>query len=379
MENTVAINIINLTKRYKIDGKDFYALKNLNLSIEKGALLGIIGENGAGKSTLLRILAEIIPPTEGSVELNGQLLSILEVGSGFHKDLSGHENIYFNAALYGKTKSEIDAIYNDIVEFSGVKDFINEPVKTYSNGMYLRLAMSIILFLDFDIVLFDEVINVGDAAFRHKSLQLILDKVNRGKTCILVSHDINAIANICNSCIVLKGGEIVFHGTSKAAIEEYLKVRQNDKDIRKKLPINHPLCVLEKITIDKTFYNKNDNILLSVEYFAKTNEPVYLVFVIQNHFGKLITDSQLFRKEQKEMPIGRYEVTCLLPTNYLNEGNYSLDIFMVNNNKSLISLENAIHFEIKDMNSQEKAWHKITELVPLQINSEWRQKKISSF
>jgi ABC-type polysaccharide/polyol phosphate transport system ATPase subunit len=380
LEESNAIVIQNLTKRYTVNGKDFLALKNINHIIRKGELLGIIGVNGAGKSTLLKILADILTPSEGSITLNGTLLSVLEVGSGFHKDLSGHDNIYFNAALHGKTEKEIAVIYDAIVDFSGIKPFIHEPVKNYSNGMYLRLALSIVLFLDFDILLLDEVINVGDADFRNKSMQFILNKVKQGKTCILVSHDINAIANICNTCIVLENGAIAFRGTSKLAIEEYMKHINASANPLNQLPIHHTLCSLESIALDQNSYTNEQQAKLSITYTSKTTESIYVVFVLKNSFGRLITDSELFRYNGEEMAIGAYEVSCILPIYLLNVGIYSLDIFLTNKEERLLGIENAIHFEIvADKNTEIRPWHKITEFVPMQTKCKWVVKSISSF
>ncbi len=377
MKENIAISINNLTKCYKVNKETFFALNNINFEIQKGEVLGIIGENGAGKSSLLKILSEVVPPSEGTIEVNGKILSILEVGSGFHSDLSGKENVYFNAAIHGLTKKQIDAIYNDIIEFSGIKEFINEPVKTYSNGMYLRLALSILLHIDFDILLLDEVINVGDAEFRQKSMTYIQELIKVGKTCILVSHDINAVATICDRCVILKQGQIAFVGNSKSAIENYLVNVNKAFDSKSKLPIKTESCELLDVSLDKTTVTKNEPVRLTVKYKNNGNSNIYVVFVLKNNFSKLITDSELYRYKSHSQQAGTYTAACDLPVELLNTGNYYLDIFLVNTTNSVIDLENALFFEITNPGVTEALpWHKITELVSIQTDCQWKIEKL---
>ena len=213
MMNDTAIKIENLAKKYFLsNGKnlltnnkeEFWALKNVSFEVKKGEKVVIIGPNGSGKSTLLKILAGIIKPSEGEVTINGRVASILDIGAGFHPELSGSDNIYLNGQLLGFSKYEIKQKYNDIVEFSGIEKFINEPIKHYSNGMYLRLAFSIIAHLDFDIYLFDEVINVGDAEFREKSKKLFDN--DKYKTVVLATHVIDEINTPSNRVVKLENG-----------------------------------------------------------------------------------------------------------------------------------------------------------------------------
>lgn len=373
MKKAIAISINNLTKCYKVNKETFFALKDINFEIQKGEVLGIIGENGAGKSSLLKILAEVVPPSEGTIEVNGKILSILEVGSGFHYDLSGKENVYFNAAIHGLSKKQIDEIYNDIVEFSGIKDFIHEPVKTYSDGMYLRLALSILLHIDFDVILLDEVINVGDAEFRQKSMNYILKLIKSGKTCILISHDINAIANICDRCVILKNGEISFVGSSKIAIGKYLKGVSDLFDNKSQMPILSEHCDLLDVCTNKKQYEINEPIHLSIIFSNKKDLPIYVLFVLKNNFSKLISDSELFRQQNAINKKGIYTASCILPYKLLNTGNYYLDVFLTDSSKCLIQHENAISFEISSpTEAAVLSWHKITELVSIQIDCNWR-------
>jgi ABC-type polysaccharide/polyol phosphate transport system ATPase subunit len=211
--NDIAIKIENLSKKYYLSNgingliktkEEFWALKDVSLEIKKGEKIVITGPNGSGKSTLLKILAGIIKPTDGEVKIYGRVASILDIGAGFHPELSGSDNIFLNGQLLGFSKSEIKQKYNKIVEFSGIEKFINEPIKHYSNGMYLRLAFSIIAHLDFDVFLFDEIINVGDAEFREKSRKLFDN--DKEKTIVLATHVLEEINSPLNRVVKLENG-----------------------------------------------------------------------------------------------------------------------------------------------------------------------------
>jgi lipopolysaccharide transport system ATP-binding protein len=203
--------------------EEFWALKDINFTVEKGEAVGIIGSNGAGKSTLLKILTGITPPTTGEAILRGNVASLLEVGTGFHPELTGRENIFLNGAILGMSKKEITRKFNDIVEFSGIDKFLDTPVKRYSSGMYVRLAFSVAAHMEPDILLVDEVLAVGDAEFQKKCLGK-MDEVTKtaGRTILFVSHNMGAIQNLCKRCIVLEKGKISYIGETNKAINEYL-------------------------------------------------------------------------------------------------------------------------------------------------------------
>jgi lipopolysaccharide transport system ATP-binding protein len=197
--------------------KEFWALKDVSFEVKKGEVIGIIGRNGAGKSTLLKILSRITEPTSGRVELNGRVASLLEVGTGFHPELSGRENIFLNGALLGMTRAEIKRKFDEIIDFSGVEEFIDTPVKKYSSGMYVRLAFAVAAHLEPEILLIDEVLAVGDAEFQKKCLGKMGEVARGGRTVIFVSHNMGLIENICSKTIILLNGEIQFNGdTTKA-------------------------------------------------------------------------------------------------------------------------------------------------------------------
>lgn len=207
-----------------------WALKNVNVAIKSGEVIGIIGPNGSGKSTLLKILAGVTPPTTGKIILQGRTSSLLSIGLGFHSDLSGRENIYLNGALLGFKKSDIDREIENIIDFSGIRKFIDTPVKYYSSGMYVRLAFSIATSdcMQTDIFLIDEILSVGDQNFQEKCIQRIkmLAKKNN-TTVIIVSHNINTIEELCNRCLLLSNGLLKSYGTTRKIIREYQRMQNN--------------------------------------------------------------------------------------------------------------------------------------------------------
>ncbi len=203
---------------------EFWALKNINLDIKKGETIGIIGENGSGKSTLLKLIAKILYPDEGDIFTQGKIASLIEIGAGFHAELSGRENIYINGSILGFTKREIDANLEKIIDFSGLQKFIDNPIKTYSSGMYVRLGFSIAIHVDPDILLVDEILAVGDEKFQKKCLQKIAAFKKQEKTIVIVSHDLQTIEEICDRVYLLDDGLLVSEGNPVDVISEYHKI-----------------------------------------------------------------------------------------------------------------------------------------------------------
>ena len=204
-------------------GEKFLALDDINLEVKKGEALGIIGHNGAGKSTLLKLLSRVTAPTKGTISYDGRITSMLEVGTGFHGELTGRENIYMNGAILGMTKKEIDAKIEQIIDFSEVRQFIDTPVKRYSSGMYVKLAFSVAAHLDSEIMIMDEVLAVGDMAFQKKCLTKMREAADKeGRTVLYVSHNMNTIRQLCDRCIVMDHGHIIFEGAPEDAIALYL-------------------------------------------------------------------------------------------------------------------------------------------------------------
>jgi lipopolysaccharide transport system ATP-binding protein len=235
-------------------GEMIWALKDINFSVQQGEALGIIGRNGAGKSTLLKILSEVTAPTSGEVKIKGRIASLLEVGTGFHPELTGRENIYLNGTILGMRKTEIDRKFDEIVDFSGVDKFIDTPVKRFSSGMYVRLAFAVAAHLEPEILIVDEVLAVGDAEFQKKCLGKMGDVAHEGRTVLFVSHNMQAIRQLCNETIWINGGFLKERGATQNIVNKYLKasnIISSGGDINaliEKLPPD-PVLKLEEISI----------------------------------------------------------------------------------------------------------------------------------
>ena len=199
-------------------------LKNINLNIKKGETVALIGTNGSGKSTLLKLMTKILYPNSGIIEINGKLTSLLELGAGFHPDFSGRENIYFNASIFGLTKKEIDDRLENIIEFSELKNYIDNPVRTYSSGMYMRLAFAVAINVNADILLVDEILSVGDEHFQNKCIEKMLELKNEGKTMVFVTHSMESVRKLCSRAVWLYNGNIQMDGKVEEVIKKYVEV-----------------------------------------------------------------------------------------------------------------------------------------------------------
>lgn len=199
-------------------------LKGITLNIKEGEAVALIGTNGSGKSTLLKLMTKILYPNSGTIEINGKLTSLLELGAGFHPDFSGRENIYFNASIFGLTKKEIDEKLNDIIEFSELENYIDNPVRTYSSGMFMRLAFAVAINVNADILLVDEILSVGDEHFQNKCIKKMLDLKNQGKTMVFVTHSMESVKKLCNRAVWLYNGKIQMDGNAEDVIKKYVEV-----------------------------------------------------------------------------------------------------------------------------------------------------------
>ena len=199
-------------------------LNDINLDIKKGETVALIGVNGSGKSTLLKLMTQIIFPNKGTIETKGKLTSLLELGAGFHPDFSGRENIYFNSSIFGLTRKEIDERLDQIIEFSELKDFIDNPVRTYSSGMYMRLAFSVAINVDADILLIDEILSVGDQHFQEKCFNKMRELKKEGKTMVFVTHSMDSVKNLCDRAVWLYNGQVRMDGNTDEVVNEYLRV-----------------------------------------------------------------------------------------------------------------------------------------------------------
>ena len=229
----------------RLVGQTFMALNGIDLTVYKGEALGIIGGNGAGKSTMLKLLSRVTAPTDGEIDIYGRIASMLEVGTGFHGEMTGRENIYLHGAILGMTKAEIDAKMEDIIEFSEEREFIDTPVKRYSSGMYVKLAFSVAAHLDSEIMIMDEVLAVGDMKFQKKCLNRMSEAADsEGRTVLYVSHNMNTIRQLCDRCVVLDKGKVIFEGDVEESIEVYL-----GKNVE--CPADHDLIPLKRVVKTK--------------------------------------------------------------------------------------------------------------------------------
>lgn len=241
MQNDISISVKNVTKSFKVfydkarsikdnllfwnrnSFKERVVLKDVALDIAKGESVALIGVNGSGKSTLLKLMTKIIYPTCGSVETFGRLTSLLELGAGFHHDFTGLENIYFNSSIFGLTKKQIDSRLKTIIDFSELQDIIHNPVRTYSSGQYMRLAFSIAINVEADIILIDEILSVGDAHFQKKCFEKLMELRNMGKTIVIVSHSLDSLRNFCDRCVWIRNGQIAMDDEVNTVLDEYVK------------------------------------------------------------------------------------------------------------------------------------------------------------
>jgi lipopolysaccharide transport system ATP-binding protein len=219
-------SLTNIFQNSKSKYEDFWALKDINFNVEHGESIGIIGKNGAGKSTLLKILSKITPPTQGRIISRGRMASLLEVGTGFHPELTGRENVFLNGSILGMKKKEITARFDEIVDFAGTEKFLDTPLKHYSSGMQLRLAFAVAAFLEPEILIIDEVLAVGDAEFQKKCLGKMESVSKSGRTILFVSHNMAAVENLCSKSIFLKGGQVKTVGPSQEVIQQYLSLAE---------------------------------------------------------------------------------------------------------------------------------------------------------
>lgn len=347
-------------------GQKFWALKDVDLEVKKGERLGIIGINGAGKSTLLKILSRVTAPTQGRIILNGSVASMLEVGTGFHGELTGRENIYLNGAILGMSKREIDDKIEDIIEFSECRQFIDTPVKRYSSGMYVKLAFAVAAHLDASILIMDEVLAVGDMKFQEKCLGKMSDVAeHEGKTVLYVSHNMNTIRKLCDRCIVLEKGKKIFDG----AVEEAIRIYANKSVALKKynpLKTMHPgirkrmeFLSLEVLNTIHCEYSSDDTYEFILKFRSYENfEHAHIRFIM-----RWDDDTALGTFLSKEIAIKENHIHTLrvaLPLRGFPDGSYYLRVTMSSVNsfgthEDLGRCEKASYFIVK--NGAERYYH----------------------
>jgi len=318
-------------------GEEIWALRDISFSVEQGEVLGIIGRNGAGKSTLLKILSRVTAPTSGLIKVKGRIASLLEVGTGFNPDLTGRENVYLNGAILGMTKEEVTRKMDEIVDFSGIEQFIETPVKRYSSGMYVRLAFAVAAHLDPEILVLDEVLAVGDAEFQKKCLGKMGDVAKEGRTVLFVSHNMGAISELCPRCILLEAGKILMDAPVQEVIPQYLKsglYQGSDwqrKDMAVPETINHYLKSLNILNTERKFSNKflyGERISISCTVFSKKSEEIFLGIGIRDSLSRQIIH---FNSKDQNLKLIAKPGTNRFSVNFeniLNKGDYYVTVWI---------------------------------------------------
>ena len=333
-------------------GESILALDDVSFTVQQGEALGIIGRNGAGKSTLLKILSRVTAPTSGVVKVKGRIGSLLEVGTGFHPELTGRENVYLNGAILGMKKEEVTRKFDEIVAFSGVEKFIDTPVKRYSSGMYVRLAFAVAAHLDPEILIVDEVLAVGDAEFQKKCLGKMGDVAGEGRTVLFVSHNMAAIQQLCKKAIVIQLGQIAFSGEADKSISLYL----SDTNPKSTNQNSYPLSVntvndfrLNNISFTNSegdvinFVSSGSDLNINLNLYSKSNfDNLVITIGINDSTGVRLTvlHSGLAGFRLKKH-VGQEEFSCLVPKLNLLPGKYLIDVKIYQDRDPLIWLNNA--------------------------------------
>lgn len=366
----------------------FWALRHVSFTLEHGQVLGIIGKNGAGKSTLLKILSRVVEPTEGIAEIHGRVGSLLEVGTGFHPELTGRENIFLNGAILGMKRTEIDRKFDEIVAFSEIEKFIDTPVKRYSSGMYMRLAFAVSAHLEPDILVVDEVLAVGDAEFQRKCLGKMSDVASQGRTVMFVSHNMSAIQRLTQECIVLDKGQMVMRAPTAEAVDFYLTndysgsgeriyhsaeipsssapfkpiaVRVKNKQNR----VTDNLLSVEPVTIEVEYSLSSDITGLRIGIYLLTTRGEFV-------FTSFDTDDPEDFQKYSVRKAGHYRSSCTIPADTFNEGRFVIGInassYLV---KRYFGDERALNFNVNTTGAPGMHWVEVRH-GPIRPRLGWR-------
>ncbi len=334
VRNLQRISKLKSFQKGEEDESVFWALKDINFSVNNGEILGIVGHNGAGKSTLLKILSRITEPTTGEIQIRGRVSSLLEVGTGFHDELTGRDNVFMNGTVLGMTGREIRAKFDEIVDFAGVEKYIDTPVKFYSSGMKVRLAFAVAAHLDPEILIIDEVLAVGDLSFQQKCLGKMDDVSKSGRTLLFVSHNTSAVEGLCNRCLVLSEGKIIFNGEVETAIETYKQYML--KSIERSLLSERTDREGEGLfKFTKVIFNNGKNALINkplkidLHYVAK--KPLeglqIAVKICRNYREIIMTLESKAQGATLNIPEGEGKVTIEVPQLPLMQGRYLVDLW----------------------------------------------------
>lgn len=353
--------------------EEVWALEDVSFEIQRGEVVGIIGRNGAGKSTLLKVLSRITEPSAGRVTIQGRVASLLEVGTGFHPELTGRENIYLNGAILGMTRQEIKRKYDEIVAFAEVEKFLDTPVKRYSSGMYVRLAFAVAAHLEPEILLVDEVLAVGDYEFQKKCLGKMGEVAREGRTVLLVSHNMSSIMNLCETAILLNAGKVVTEARAAEVVQHYLAtacsvggevVWHNPAEA----PGNdfarlHAVRILQEGQNGPTAdVSISKEVLIQITYWnLKEGLRVYPGINLRNHMGVFVLGSFNGRSFSltddpwwdRPHPIGLFQSICRIPGNFLNDGFYNVEAYL-NRGLTTIATGDIVSFKVHDTGEMRK-------------------------
>ncbi|MBI1793569.1 MAG: ABC transporter ATP-binding protein [Chloroflexi bacterium] len=369
-----------------------WALNDVSFDLEEGRVLGIVGRNGAGKSTLLKILSRVTEPTKGTVSVRGRVGSLLEVGTGFHPELTGRENIYMNGAILGMKRAEIDNKFDEMVDFSEVGQFIDTPVKRYSSGMYLRLAFAVAAHLEPEILVVDEVLAVGDAEFQRKCLGKMGDVARQGRTVLFVSHNMSAILRLTQEAIVLKKGQLIKRAPTQEAVDFYLSSGQAEtgerlwsaEDIPAAAAPFKPIALRLKDKTGKVVDTVRSIESVTLEWEYQLDAPLtglrvglYLSTMRGEYiFTAFDTDDAKQYEQFGARKAGRYISRCVIPADFFNEGRYSLGV-----NASSFGVrryfmdENALSFNVDVTGAPGTQWPEMRQ-GPVRPRLDWKIEKI---
>jgi lipopolysaccharide transport system ATP-binding protein len=343
--------------------EEFWALKDVSFEVKRGEVLGIIGRNGAGKSTLLKILSRITEPSEGRVMINGRVASLLEVGTGFHPELTGRENIYLNGAILGMGRAEIKRKFDEIVAFAEVEKFLDTPVKRYSSGMYVRLAFAVAAHLEPEILIVDEVLAVGDGEFQKKCLGKMSQVAEGGRTVLFVSHNMVAVRSLCQRVLMISDGLLVVDGQVATVVTRYLALTHSSVlsaywAEKANAPGTSSLRIKRvQVSADDpahTVFTMQTALQVNTDYWVlNTGMHSHFTYHLVNDVGITVLTSG----GRAERAPGCYRATCKIPGNLLNSGKYHLNLLIVENGSTIVySHEGIASFTVEDMVEREAGW-----------------------
>jgi lipopolysaccharide transport system ATP-binding protein len=377
--------ILNRSHRIDSSKEDFWALREVSFAVNQGDRIGIIGRNGAGKSTLLKILSRITEPTSGRVSIIGRVASLLEVGTGFHPELTGRENVYLNGAILGMTKAEIRRKFDEIITFAEVEKFLDTPVKRYSSGMYVRLAFSVAAHLEPEILVVDEVLSVGDAQFQEKCLGKMKKVGQEGRTILFVSHNMTVIKTLCNRGILLQNGKNLLDGTSEEAVLKYTEEIKNQNQNTVKISQKNRMknCSLKAQIIDiavsssngkdaKNFdSSKGMTIEITIDAQVAMRTGAYLA--IRDSYQVILWfDSGHLQKRMFYLNKGINVIRCHISPTYLSAGSYAIDCGLTIPNQEWIDLlTDTYHFTVLELDPYRSGFNLTQTFARYHVDHDW--------